>query len=103
VIVTADNSPTDPVPLDIRAFVAVHAPRQAPVTVPRLAVFNSTSDPAVYVVVNGRVKRVPVSIGAQDDSRAEIRSGLTAGQLVALTGTQTLSDGEKVRVARVQQ
>ena len=101
VVVYAQNLPQTPVPIGAKTFVHVMAEVQAPVTVPLLAVSNLTLDPAVYVVDDGRVHRAPVTLGAVDDNRAQISAGLSAGQVVALTNTQMLTDGEPVKVEKV--
>jgi len=53
-------------------------------------------EPHVFVVEQGRAKRQPVELGYQDETRAEVVSGLQAGQLIVLVGQSTLKDGSPV-------
>jgi RND family efflux transporter MFP subunit len=101
VVVYAPNLAQSPVPIGTKTFVHVMAQVRAPVTVPVLAVSDLTLDPAVYVVRAGHVHRVRVVLGAVDEDRAEVTSGLAPGQAVALTNTQTLTDGQAVTVEQV--
>jgi len=99
VIVSATNLPGHPVPIGTQAFVSVSAPLRAGVSVPTVAVLNGELDPAVAVVHNGRVQFQQVQIGASDTTRTQIVSGLRAGQRVAITNLQMLTDGSKVTEA----
>jgi len=101
VVVYANNLAQSPIPIGTKTFVHVLAQVAAPVTVPVIAVSNLTLDPAVYVITNGRVRRQPVTVGAIDDNRVQILDGLAGGRVVAMTGTQTLSDGQRVKVEKV--
>jgi len=53
-------------------------------------------EPYVFVVEQGRARKQPVLLGYQDESRAEVISGLDAGQPVVLVGQSTLKDGSLV-------
>ena len=53
-------------------------------------------EPHVFVVEQGQARKQPVGLGYQDESRAEVVSGLDAGQLVVLVGQSTLKDGSPV-------
>jgi RND family efflux transporter MFP subunit len=53
--------------------------------------------PGVFVVKDSVVSLEHVMLGAQDDSLAEIVSGLNPGELVVSFGQQNLKDGTKVR------
>ncbi len=57
-----------------------------------------SAEKAVNVVgADGHVQRRRVVVGAADDTFAEIRSGLTAGERVVVGGTYALPDGTAVR------
>jgi membrane fusion protein (multidrug efflux system) len=53
-------------------------------------------EPHVFVIEQGEARKQPVELGYQDESRAEVLSGLEAGQWVVLVGQSTLKDGSPV-------
>ena len=55
-------------------------------------------DPYVFVVENGRVRRVAVKTGAVGASKIEITSGLADGDMVVVDPPDRLADGGAVRV-----
>ena len=52
----------------------------------------------VYVVAEGRARKRLVTIGQTDDGNAEVLSGLTAGEQIAVSSLETLSDGAPVEI-----
>ena len=69
-------------------------------TVPIESVLTAGADRYVFVVgADGQAHRTPVRVGAETDSRAQILSGLQAGDRVVTTGATTLADGQAVQVA----
>lgn len=69
------------------------------VTVPVEAVLDeSGGQNFVYVVKDGRAKKVAVKTGRMTDTRAEILSGIQAGDQVVVTGLADLEDGAAVKV-----
>jgi len=54
-------------------------------------------EPHVFVIEQGKARKQPVELGYQDETRAEVVSGLDAGQWVVLVGQSTLKDGSPVR------
>ena len=58
-----------------------------------------SSAAAVFVLENQRVRRRPVEAGASYGTRVAVRRGLAPGEQVVVSGTQTLRDGQAVRVA----
>jgi HlyD family secretion protein len=69
------------------------------VTVPVEALFDESGGTYVYVVDNSNVvHRTKVKTGIMTDTRAQILSGVTPGQKIALGGLSTLKDGMTVRV-----
>jgi len=97
VVVAAPNIPVHPVPLGSQSIVNISAPLHAAVSVPTLAVLNVEIAPVVGVVQHDRIHFQPVQIGASDGNRTQILSGLRAGQVVAVTNMQQLTNGDKVR------
>lgn len=67
------------------------------VTVPIEALFDENGKKYVFVVDAGKVSKVEVTTGALTDVRAQIASGVTAGQQVAVGNLSSLKDGMAVR------
>ncbi len=68
------------------------------VTVPIEALFDEGGTSYVYVVTGqDTLKRTPVELGTLTETRIQVRSGLNAGDVVALTGPVELSDGLQIR------
>lgn len=66
--------------------------------VPRPAVLYDGDAPYVFVVSNGTVQRVPVTVGITNDTHAEITSGVELGTIVVIDAEGDLFDGAKVTV-----
>jgi len=66
--------------------------------VPRAALLEDESDPAVFVVRNKKSARVPVKLGYMDGEWAEVRSGIKQGDQVVIAGKSALRDGTEVQV-----
>ena len=96
VVIQTNNLPSNPLPIGTQVFVRIAASRHAAVSVPAIAVQNLDLAPAVFVVSHGHVHVTPVTVGAVDANRAQILSGLAAGQVVAESNTQLLTNGERV-------
>lgn len=67
-------------------------------TVPRNALLEDEAEPAVFVVDDGKAKRVPIELGYLDGEWAEVRGGLEEGAQVVTAGKVTLRDGSAVQV-----
>ncbi len=65
--------------------------------VPRLALLDD-GEPAVFRVREGKVARVPVTLGYAEGAWVEIRDGLVAGDQVVTAGKVALRDGTAVQV-----
>jgi RND family efflux transporter MFP subunit len=70
--------------------------REGSLVIPRAAVYNG----AVFLVENGKVRRVPVQPGFRGLNVIEILSGLSEGQQVALSNVESLRDGQSVTVSK---
>jgi RND family efflux transporter MFP subunit len=57
--------------------------------------------PAVFVVADGRLDRRAVRLGARTGDGQVLLAGVQAGEAVALSGSKPLTDGARVRVAKV--
>ena len=66
--------------------------------VPRVALLEDESDPAVFVVRGNKSARVPVKLGYMDGEWAEVRSGVKQGEHVVIAGKTALRDGTVVQV-----
>lgn len=65
-----------------------------------LAPSSALRDGVLWVVRDGRARRVPVRVGAAGGDLTEIRSGVSAGERVVETPPSGLRDGQRVRVAK---
>ncbi len=68
------------------------------VLVPRVAVVDDQTDPAVFVVEEGLASRRPVTTGYAAGENIEILTGLDGGERVVIVGQNGLKDGGKVEV-----
>lgn len=70
-------------------------------TVPTGAIDRRMARPAVMLVRDGKVARVDVEMGLQDDreQRVEIRRGVVAGDVVLLGAAQEIQPGTPVQLA----
>lgn len=66
--------------------------------VPVNAIQKSETSEYVFTAVNGKAKKVEVKTGKISDGKAEILSGLKAGDKVIITGFQDLNDGENIKL-----
>lgn len=81
--------------------VELDAQREAPL-VPRLAVRATDHGYVGYVVEGDAAHEKQLTLGmSTKDGWVEVRSGLTAGQLLVVRGAEALSDGAKVRQNQV--
>jgi len=79
----------------LKADLKIHA--HPATTVPRSAVLEDEGGPYVFVVVDGKAKRIHVGVGLADDRWMEITRGLEPGQSVVSVGNYVLRDGMAVR------
>ncbi len=79
--------------------VTVIAREHQSLAVPELAVVGDGEQRSVFVVQDGKAKRVDVRTGIRQNGLVEILGGLKAGQLVITDGVVKLTDGVPVRVA----
>jgi len=67
--------------------------------IPEQALVADARQPFVFVVVDGKAKRVAVKTGVRSEARVEIVDGLKAGDVVVTAGQLKLRDGAPVRDA----
>ena len=68
------------------------------ITVPAEAVVTTTNGAFVYVVEDGKAKRVMVKVGRPAGTRVKLDSGLVGGEQVVIEGQNRLQDGAKVEL-----
>jgi multidrug efflux pump subunit AcrA (membrane-fusion protein) len=66
-------------------------------TIPVEALFNENGHNYVYRVVDGKLMKTNITVGATTDAQIEVVGGLKAGDTVALAGSTQYSDGMTVR------
>jgi HlyD family secretion protein len=69
------------------------------IVVPRTAIFQSDQGSGVYTVVDGKAKMLPVQLGLQTDTLAEVHGDVRAGTVVITTRPDALQDGSVVAVS----
>lgn len=67
------------------------------IRVPLSAMAGQSSEPAVWVVRDGKAQKISVTVGDYGTDTVVIKSGLAKGDKVITAGTQKLSEGEEVR------
>ncbi|MNM62987.1 periplasmic multidrug efflux lipoprotein precursor [compost metagenome] len=68
------------------------------IKVPLTALFNEKSQSSVWVVDNGAVKLVPVTVGGVAGNELLLTSGVKPGQTVVTAGVNLLKPGQKVTI-----
>ena len=68
------------------------------IVVPRTALFDSDRGSNVYTVVDGKAKLVPVQVGLETDTLAEVHGAVRPGTQVITTRPDALQDGSVVAV-----
>jgi RND family efflux transporter MFP subunit len=72
------------------------ASRQS-LAVPRSAVLGEAANAHVYIVDNGKARRVPVATGAEEGDIVGVSGALKVGDRVVILGNYELADGMTVR------
>ncbi|WP_352404242.1 efflux RND transporter periplasmic adaptor subunit [Sporanaerobacter acetigenes] len=74
--------------------------REDVVTIPNDAVLDIDDESVVYIVKNGKAKKVKVVKGLDGGDNVEIKSGLKGGEKLIVKGQYYVSDGTTVKVVR---
>lgn len=101
--VTAEAHLIEAKPLTAGSFVEVLVEQMAAkgaLTTSRRSVLSVSENPYVFVVVDGKVKRKPVTLGALNDEVFEIKSGLTTSDEVVVTGQAFVKEGQDVEARK---
>lgn len=72
------------------------------ILLPRKAVIEKEQEAYVYIVQNGKAKKVNVELGIEAEDTIEIKSGLQKDDAVVIKGQTYLSDGEAVNIANAE-
>lgn len=72
--------------------------REGVLLVPASAVVGGGGSQAVYVVEDGRATRRTIEPGMTSEGRVEVIGGISAGEVVVVTGGNAVRDGGPVRV-----
>jgi HlyD family secretion protein len=79
------------------------ASKKNALTVPTDAIRDAaTAAPWVFVVDAGRVRRRAVTLGITGEGQSEIASGVSSGDVVALSSARGLEPGQRVRVQQAR-
>jgi HlyD family secretion protein len=99
-IITVDDAQGDLLPNTNVTVTVTTSQRFNVLSVPREALHTEGASDFVYRVVQGKLIRTPVKIGAFNLTRVEIMSGLTEKDTVALNATSNrdLSNGLAVKI-----
>jgi membrane fusion protein (multidrug efflux system) len=76
--------------------------KQNALLVPIQALLVEKAGTSVFIIVDGKAKKLPVQVGFNDGANAEIAGGLRDGQAVILIGKQTLNDGQPVSLTEAK-
>jgi len=82
-----------------RAEIAIEK-KENVILVPTMAVLDENGVKYVYVVENGKAKKIEVETGLDDGEMVEITKGIDEGQDIIVEGQQYLSDGSDVTVVK---
>jgi RND family efflux transporter MFP subunit len=74
--------------------------RAEALTLPATALLTEKDNTFVYVVEDGKVRKVEISTGIDDGIQVEIVKGLRGNEEVVVAGTSAVNDGGRVRAVR---
>jgi HlyD family secretion protein len=99
-IITVDDAQGDLLPNTNVTVTVTTSQRFNVLSIPREALHTEGASDFVYRVVQGKLVRTPVQIGALNLTRVEITGGLTEKDIVALNATSNrdLSNGLNVKI-----
>ncbi len=85
------------------AFVSIKtvvASRGSAVVLPMETVIKDGKNEFVFIIDNGKSKKINIKTGIRGGDHYEITEGLKGGELVVLSGSSALSDGIKVNIVK---
>ncbi|WP_172408222.1 efflux RND transporter periplasmic adaptor subunit [Desulfosporosinus sp. FKA] len=96
--VKIDNSQSG---LTAGMFIKVSLPAESEsniLLVPNQALNIENNVNYLYAVVNGKVKKIAVTVGISDNKNTEVKGNITKGMEVVTEGQSFLNEGEKVNI-----
>lgn len=78
--------------------VGIQSAARQSLSVPELAIVAEGDDSYVFVIEQGKAKRVAVRTGLRQNGRVEILEGVTPRQRVIVEGVVKVTDGQRVRL-----
>lgn len=91
-----NNDRALPVGMFMRLELALDSRRS--VVVPEEALLLERGQPNVYLVVDGKAVKRPITVGLRRDGMVEVTEGVAAGDVVVARGIQSLRDGAVVNI-----
>jgi membrane fusion protein (multidrug efflux system) len=82
-------------------FEIIYDRRENVLTIPRTALLEDETDPAVFVVRAGKAVRAPIKLGYSNGEIAEVVSGLKAGDRIITAGKVAVRDAATVTVIAI--
>jgi HlyD family secretion protein len=100
-IIYVDDANEDLLPSTNVMVTATIAQHLNVLTIPRTALHTDGAENFVFRVVDGRLRHTPIETGVINLDRAEVRSGLSEHDVVAVNtvDNRELRDGMKVQIA----
>ena len=102
VLISIDDADSNLLPNTNVTVTVTKSSTENALNVPRDALHTEQGKSYVYRVINGKLRRTPVTVGALNLTQVEITSGLHEGDTVALgtTNGQPVSQGVAVEIVR---
>jgi len=97
VLVPIPDGKTDRLTLGSKITAKIQLSSRKGLTVPRSAVLRDDQGAYLFRVVDGRAKRVTVTVGPGQDGYVEITGDIGPGQPIVVSGNYELTDGMAVR------
>jgi len=66
--------------------------------IPEAAVKKEGEKASVFVIQNDTAKQMEIELGAKEGRRVEVKSGLSAGDVVIISGDKRVVEGQQIRV-----
>jgi membrane fusion protein (multidrug efflux system) len=98
VTVEISEYPENTRPGDFAQVSIVTERRTSSTLVPKIAVVTDRGERVVYVAADSTAQRHVVDVGFEDDTNAEILTGIEAGQPVIVKGQRSLKHGQPIKI-----
>lgn len=76
---------------------------QSGILIPRKAIIGSAKAANVYLVTEGKALRREIALGDMIGDRVEVTEGLSAGDIIIVSGIMNVTDGTAVRPTQTQE